>query len=94
MHRMVSGFHMCDKEINLVTLWSHFYDNTILLCKTVYLCLCAICMLLDGLFLCPTRNKYNNNCLFTVRLAISHPSYDRSAHCEFCSLVMRDCDRH
>lgn len=38
---MTSDFHESDKEINLVTLWSHFCDGMILFCQIVYLCLCT-----------------------------------------------------
>lgn len=39
--RMTNSFHKCDKEINLLALWSHFSDNAIFLCQTVCLCLCT-----------------------------------------------------
>ena len=41
VYRMTSAlFHESDKEMNLITLWSHFYDSTVLFCQNVYLCLC------------------------------------------------------
>lgn len=44
---MTNDSHKFNKEINLVTLWSHFYDNTILFCQNVYLCLCTyVCSLM------------------------------------------------
>lgn len=37
-----------------------------------------IYMLLDGLFLYPTPNKYNKNCLLAIQLVISCMCYDRN----------------
>lgn len=67
-------FHESDKETNLITLWSHFY-SILPKCISVFM---HIYMLLDGLFLYPTQNKYNENCLLTIQLVISCMCCDRN----------------
>lgn len=39
--RMTNDSYESDKEMNLVTLWSHVCDTVILFCQNAYLCLCT-----------------------------------------------------